>query len=168
MHGRPDAADDALPPARGDQHRYADHPHHRHLPHPHLLDADEDRWRWRAKIRRDPRKLFFYRIGVAVAGLLLMIGAILTGPLPGPGGIPLFLVGLAVWASEFEWAQGVMLWFKKMFRRYLALPRSKRILFWVVVIACAWLGGYVSMLTFGIPAWTPEWARQSLDLLPGL
>lgn len=159
MRGRDDAAGEATPPS------HPDHPHHHH---PHLIDADEDRWKWRAKIRRDPRKLFFYRIGVALGGLVLMVGAVLTGPLPGPGGIPLFLLGLAVWASEFEWAQDVMLWFKRLFHRYLQLPRSRRILCWVVVIACAWAGAYAMMLAFGPPAWTPELARQWLRRLPGL
>ncbi len=166
MPGRHEAADDGQSPAPDGRHRRSGQPHH--LRHPHLLDADDDRWLWRAKIRRDPRKLFFYRIGVLVAGLVLMIGAILTGPIPGPGGIPLFLLGLAVWASEFEWAQSVMVWFKKMFRRYLRLPRSKRILFWVVVIVGAWIAGYVGMLLFGIPPWAPGWARRWLVMLPGL
>lgn len=35
--------------------------------------------------------------------LILMAGAI--GWLPGPGGIPLFLLGIAVLASEFNWAE---------------------------------------------------------------
>src|SRR5690606_24960658 len=33
------------------------------------------------------------------------IGAILTGWLPGPGGIPLFIVGLGLLAINHEWAE---------------------------------------------------------------
>lgn len=159
---------------RPDEEPYGDgqdgdpsHPH-LHLPHPHLIDADEDRWAWRARIRRDPRRLFFYRIGVALAGLLLMIAAIITGPLPGPGGIPLFLLGLAVWSSEFEWAQNVMLWFKRQFDRYRGWSRGRRFLFWVVVIAFFWTMGYLTMLVYGIPPWTPQPIRGWLSHLPGL
>ena len=39
-------------------------PHDHHL----LIDAHEDRWAWRRKIRQSPRKLFFYRICVALLG----------------------------------------------------------------------------------------------------
>ncbi|GAB3623099.1 hypothetical protein GCM10027418_11810 [Mariniluteicoccus endophyticus] len=140
----------------------------RHDHHPHLIDADEDRWRWRAKIRRNPTQLFFYRIGVAVVGLLLMVGAALTGPLPGPGGIPLFLLGLAVWASEFEWAQDLMLWFKAQFRRYRGWRWPQRLLFWVVFALCCWLMAYLMMLVFGPPPWLPAVAREWLAYLPGL
>lgn len=49
--------------------------------HPLLIDAHEDRWRWRRKIRQNPRKLFFYRICVALLGLLLLCLAALTSTL---------------------------------------------------------------------------------------
>lgn len=143
------------------------HPHP-HIPHPHLIDPAEDRWKWRAKIRRDPRKLFFYRIAVGVAGLLLMIAAVLTGPFPGPGGIPLFLLGLAVWSSEFEWAQNVMLWFKKQVDRYRRWSRKRRIGFWLLFLACAWSGGYVTMIVAGIPSWLPSQVEDFLATFPGL
>lgn len=42
---------------------------------------------------------------VVVVGSILIIAAALTGWLPGPGGIPLFLVGIAVLATEFAWAK---------------------------------------------------------------
>lgn len=38
-------------------------------------------------------------------GILLMILALLTGWLPGPGGIPLFILGLAIFAVHHDWAQ---------------------------------------------------------------
>ncbi|MDO5498083.1 MAG: PGPGW domain-containing protein [Propionibacteriaceae bacterium] len=144
-----------------------EHPH-LHIPHPHLIDAEEDRWRWRANIRRDPRKLFFYRIGVAVAGLLLMIAAAITGPLPGPGGIPLFLLGLAVWSSEFEWANKRLGWFKRQVARYQGWSRGHRTIFWVVFLACAWTLGYVGMVLYGIPPWMPSAAEGWLARLPGV
>lgn len=44
--------------------------------------------------------LIFDLIGVA-----FMILAILTGWLPGPGGIPLFIIGFSILAIHHEWAQ---------------------------------------------------------------
>lgn len=41
---------------------------------------------------------------VLILGALFIITAVLTGWLPGPGGIPLFLIGIAILATEFAWA----------------------------------------------------------------
>jgi uncharacterized protein (TIGR02611 family) len=139
-------------------------PHDHHL----LIDAHEDRWAWRRKIRQSPRKLFFYRICVALLGLLLICLAAVTGPLPGPGGIPIALLGIAVWSSEFEWAQRLMYWFKVQLKRYLAWPRAHRLLFWALfAVICASLA-YLFLVTFGVPFWVPEFAAQYLRRLPGV
>jgi Kef-type K+ transport system membrane component KefB len=45
------------------------------------------------------------RIGVDVLGYLLIIAAGLTGWLPGPGGIPLLILGLSLLATNHEWAE---------------------------------------------------------------
>src|SRR4051795_13051118 len=63
-----------------------------------------DRWAWRARMRRNPATRRVYRFGVGLLGMLLLALAVVTGPLPGPGGIPLALLALAVLASEFAWA----------------------------------------------------------------
>jgi uncharacterized protein (TIGR02611 family) len=47
---------------------------------------------------------------VLVIGSLFIIAAGLTGWLPGPGGIPLFLIGIAILSTEFEWAQRLRDW----------------------------------------------------------
>lgn len=44
---------------------------------------------------------------VGIFGTIFIIAAALTGWLPGPGGIPLLLVGIAILATEFEWAEVV-------------------------------------------------------------
>jgi membrane protein DedA with SNARE-associated domain len=41
---------------------------------------------------------------VLIVGLLCVITSGLVGWLPGPGGIPLFLIGIAILATEFHWA----------------------------------------------------------------
>src|ERR671912_1246598 len=129
--------------------------HHEHHHHHVLIEANDDRWRWRRKIRDNPHQLRLYRLLVAVAGLLLVCLGFISGPIPGPGGIPLVLLGLAIWSSEFEWAHQLMMWFKKELHRYRTWPRTKQVLFWVVFFACCGLIGYLYLLLTGGPRWLP-------------
>ena len=113
-----------------------------------------------------------YRIGVGIVGGLLLILAPLTGWLPGPGGIPLFIAGLAVLASEFEWAQVLM-----RVKEWAALthwtnrqPGWLKALGTVALMACVLLAiwGYLAVL--GVPGWLPdswETALHRLLLDPG-
>jgi hypothetical protein len=75
--------------------------------------AERDRWAWRRKIRADPRRYRLYRVAVGILGGLLILTSGLIGWLPGPGGIPLFLLGLAVLASEFHWARRLLNWARR-------------------------------------------------------
>lgn len=48
----------------------------------------------------------FWKVVVLdILGVLFMIFALATGWLPGPGGIPLFIVGLSLLAINHTWAQ---------------------------------------------------------------
>lgn len=40
-------------------------------------------------------------------GMLFVITSGLIGWLPGPGGIPLFLIGITILATEFRWAERI-------------------------------------------------------------
>ena len=144
--------------------------HHHEHEHDHhvLLDPEEDRWRWRRRIRQNPRQLAVYRIAVAIAGLFFMCLGFVSGPLPGPGGIPLVLLGLAIWSSEFEWANRLMGWFKLQLKRYQAWPRRNKVLFWVVFFAACGSLGYSYMLLVGVPGWLPAPLEMTLLRLPGL
>ncbi len=133
-----------------------------------LIDAHEDRWAWRRKIRASPLKRVIYRVVVALVGLLLITLGFLTGPIPGPGGIPLVLLGLAVLASEFEWAHRLMRSFKAQLRRFRSWSRLQQTGFWIVFFAGCALCGYTYMLTLGIPSWLPTRADVLLQRLPGL
>ncbi|HLT60765.1 MAG TPA: PGPGW domain-containing protein [Microlunatus sp.] len=133
-----------------------------------LIEPDEDRWEWRRRIRRDPRKLAFYRVGVGVAGLFFIVLGAITGPLPGPGGIPLVLTGLAIWSSEFTWAHRLMRWFKSLLRRFRRWPMRQRVLLIVLLICAGLLIGYGALVTFGVPAWTPRAVADLLERLPGV
>jgi uncharacterized protein (TIGR02611 family) len=147
-----------------DAHGHAQEHHHHHI----LIEPEEDRWRWRRKIRGNKRRLAVYRIAVGVLGLILVAVGIVSGPLPGPGGIPLVLLGLAVWSSEFEWAHQVMTWFKRELHRYRTWSASTKTVFWVVFFSCCGLIGYAYMLAIGIPGWVPGSVNLLLQRLPGL
>ncbi len=88
-------------------------------------DADRKRrWaRWRDGLRDRPTADFTYRVVVGVVGLAVLGVGILAIPYPGPGWAIVF-VGLAILATEFEWARlalkftrerydRVMAWFKR-------------------------------------------------------
>ena len=133
-----------------------------------LLDRVDDRWEWRRRIRQNPTKAFVYRIGVGLLGALFIIAGLATGPLPGPGGIPLILLGLATWSSEFEWAQRLMQYFLSQVRRYRGWGWRRKVSFWVVFVGCCWLAGYVGLVLFDIPSWVPGGIAGWLDKLPGV
>jgi uncharacterized protein (TIGR02611 family) len=154
-----------LPPVSADTSTPA-HPHRHH--HHVLIEQDEDRWRWRRRIRQNRRQLAVYRVGVAIAGLLLICLGFVSGPLPGPGGIPLVLLGLAIWSSEFEWAYNLMQWFKGLLHRYQAWSRRRQVLFWVAFFAVCGSLGYSYMLVTGVPGWLPTSVENVLLKLPGL
>lgn len=137
-----------------------------------LLDAEEDRWEWRRKIRADPRKHRIYRIVVGVVGTLLILLAALTGPLPGPGGIPLALVGLAVLASEFEWAHRLLEWvMDRLHAGRVWVQRQPRWVSWggaVLTAVGVGLVIWLSLAVFGYPGWMPDSFGATLELLPGV
>ena len=162
--------DDPATPGTASEGAEAGHHHLRDLIQEHhvLIEPEEDRWRWRARIRRNPHQLRVYRVAVAIAGLFFIVAGLVTGPLPGPGGIPLVLLGLAIWASEFEWAHKLMLWFKLQLHRFRGWSRPKQVLFWVVFFACCGLFGYLYLLTIGPPTWLPLSVDRLLERLPGV
>jgi uncharacterized protein (TIGR02611 family) len=132
----------------------------------------EDRWAWRRKIRSDPNKYRVYRVLVAVVGVLLVLLGAATGWLPGPGGIPLTLLGLAVLASEFEWAHRLLQWAKR--KVHEAGERARRQPRWV-----RWLGGvatlagvaaavWLGLAVLGVPGWLPGQVTATLNGLPGI
>lgn len=138
--------------------------HHHHV----LIEPDEDRWAWRRRIRRNPHQLRIYRVAVAVAGLLLICLGVVSGPLPGPGGIPLVLLGLAIWSSEFEWAYRLRQRFKAEIRKFRGWSTRRKVVFWVLFfVVCAGLG-YSYLLVLGVPFWMPDAIADLVDHLPGV
>ena len=135
-----------------------------------MLDARDDRWEWRRKIRADPKKHAVYRVLVGFVGVFLILLAGATGWLPGPGGIPLALIGLAVLASEFEWAQRLLYRVKGWVHRLTTWtgrqPGWLKLLGGVLLIGCVLVAiwGYLAVL--GVPGWLPDSWESWLFGLP--
>ena len=123
---------------------------------------------WRGRLKSTPTGRYWFRLAVAIFGFALIIAAPLTGWLPGPGGIPLFLAGLAVLSSEFLWAKSVNRWLLRYVRVYVCWPVNQRRFFWVAVVGVAGLLWWASLAIIGIPAWMPDWAAGVLEYLPGV
>jgi uncharacterized protein (TIGR02611 family) len=107
------------------------------------------RWaRWRDRLRQRPAVNLAYRIGVGVVGLGVLAVGIVAIPYPGPGWAIVF-VGLAILATEFEWAQrllgyarrrydAVMEWFK---RQGLWVQMLGALFTAAIVVGTLWLLG---------------------------
>ncbi|NNN31170.1 TIGR02611 family protein [Streptomyces sp. S3(2020)] len=53
-----------------------------------------------------------WQVGIFVIGLAVVVLGIIMLPLPGPGWVVIF-GGMAIWATEFVWAQLVLRWTKR-------------------------------------------------------
>ena len=52
-----------------------------------------------------------WQVGVFIVGLAVVVTGVILLPLPGPGWVIIF-AGMAIWATEFVWAQLVLRWTK--------------------------------------------------------
>lgn len=91
------------------------------------------------------RKPLVLVLGVAI---IVLSGAI--GWLPGPGGIPLFLLGIAVLASEFAWADTVKKRILSIIYGFGCWYRSHRLLGTLLLIVSAGISFYISLTLFHI------------------
>ncbi|KOG32204.1 TIGR02611 family protein [Streptomyces resistomycificus] len=53
-----------------------------------------------------------WQVGIFTVGLAVVVLGIIMLPLPGPGWVVIF-GGMAIWATEFVWAQLVLRWTKR-------------------------------------------------------
>lgn len=65
-----------------------------------------------AFIKRSRTLHLSWQVGVFVIGLAVVVLGIIMLPLPGPGWVVIF-AGMAIWATEFVWAQLVLRWTKR-------------------------------------------------------
>lgn len=63
-------------------------------------------------IKRSRTLRLGWRAGVLVLGLAVIVVGVILLPLPGPGWLVIF-AGVALWATEFAWAQRVLRWAKR-------------------------------------------------------
>ncbi|MEV5809997.1 TIGR02611 family protein [Streptomyces parvulus] len=62
--------------------------------------------------RRHPLMYTGWRCGVFLAGLAVVVTGVIMLPLPGPGWLVIF-AGMALWGTEFAWAQRVLHWTRR-------------------------------------------------------
>ncbi len=93
--------------------------------------------------RANNQRPLYQRIAIDIAGGILIIISPITGLLPGPGGIPVFLAGLGLLAINHEWARRLIelaatSWQQataKIFQTNPLLSRAIDILFSLVIVA---------------------------------
>ena len=66
------------------------------------------------------------RVVVTVVGAGIAIGGLLISPVPGPWSFPLVLAGLALLASEYDWAKDLLDWAKHRWRSMSARFKARR------------------------------------------
>ena len=135
------------------------------------LDASDDDWEWRRKIRSNSHSHLIYRIVVGVVGLIIVVLGLILVPFPGPGWLIVFL-GLAIWASEFEWAQKLLRIAKHTLQGWTEWLKPRP--WWMkglallvtaaVVAAVFWLMFLIS----GVPGFLPDSVEEWLKGVPGL
>ncbi|WNV89018.1 TIGR02611 family protein [Umezawaea sp. Da 62-37] len=108
---------------------------------------------FRQWFRRNPGLNLAYRIGVGVVGGLVLIGGVLMIPYPGPGWLVVF-AGLAILASEFEWAGRVLKFAKHYYDLWVAWLKRQSLLVkflvlagtGLIVLATLWLLGALALV----------------------
>jgi uncharacterized protein (TIGR02611 family) len=139
--------------------------------HNGTLDAADDDWGWRRKIRSNPHSHLIYRIVVGVVGLFVVVVGLIMVPFPGPGWL-VVLLGLAVWASEFEWAQRLLQHGEHTLKAWSEWLRPQpwwmQGLVLLVTIAAVAAIFWLLFLISGVPAFFPDSVGTWLKKVPGL
>jgi len=63
---------------------------------------------------------------VTIIGLCLIVIAFLIGWIPGPWSIPLVIAGLAVLATEYDWAEDFLTWSRTRYERTRDKLKARR------------------------------------------
>ena len=135
------------------------------------LDAADDDWEWRRKIRANPHSHRIYRIVVGVVGLVIVGAGLIMVPFPGPGWLVVFL-GLAIWASEFEWAQRLLHRAKRTLSAWTLWLKPQP--WWIKGLALLVTGVAVAVIFWllflisGVPGLFPDAVEEWLKKVPGL
>jgi uncharacterized protein (TIGR02611 family) len=124
------------------------------------------RWREHVRSRRTTRHV--YQAVIGLLGGSIVVGGLILVPLPGPGWLVVF-VGLAILATEFEWAQNLLDFGKRTLQSWTHwLGRQHLMVRLLVALATFAFVTFVVYLVFrigGVPGWVPDsWVEK----VPGL
>ena len=129
------------------------------------------RWaRWRDRLRDRPKTEFGYRIAVALVGLAILGVGILAIPYPGPGWAIVF-VGLAILATEFDWARRLLAYTRERYDKVMAWFKAQGL--WVQVLGAAFTATIVfgTLWLLGALGWAAglvgveaKWLRSPIGL----
>lgn len=128
-------------------------------------------WEWRRRIRANPHTHLIYRIVVGVLGVVIVVVGLIMVPFPGPGWVVVF-VGLAVLASEFEWAQRLLHVAKRTLKTWNEWLKPQP--WWVKALALVLTMALVACLFWllfmisGVPSLFPDSIENWLTHVPGL
>jgi uncharacterized protein (TIGR02611 family) len=135
------------------------------------LEAGGPDWEWRRRIRSKPHFHLIYRIVVGVVGTAIFVLGLIMVPFPGPGWL-VVLLGLAVLASEFTWARGLLQRSKRTLKAWNEWVRPQP--WWVkglvllgtaVAVAAVFWGLF---LISGVPPFFPDGIENWIRSVPGL
>lgn len=129
------------------------------------------RWaRWRNTLRERPAVDVTYRVVVGIVGLAVLAVGIVAIPYPGPGWAIVF-VGLAILATEFDWARRLLAYTRKRYDVVMAWFRGQGR--WVqvvgfvfttaVVLATMWLLGALGWAA-GLVGVEQSWLTSPIGL----
>ncbi|MEO7261217.1 MAG: TIGR02611 family protein [Jatrophihabitantaceae bacterium] len=101
----------------------------------------------RDRVRRVPGGTMIWRVLIGTLGAVIVLIGLALIPLPGPGWALVF-VGVAVWATEFSWAQRLLQygrrvlrgWTEWVKRRSLVIRLLLGLLGLLVLAGVAWFG----------------------------
>jgi uncharacterized protein (TIGR02611 family) len=90
------------------------------------FQASPPRWLRPARdwVRRLPAGAIVWKAFIAVVGAAIVVVGLLLIPLPGPGWVIVF-AGLAVWATEFAWAQRLLRFVRGLLRDWTAWAKRQ-------------------------------------------
>lgn len=91
----------------------------------------------------------FRRPVVLLIGILVLLASAAISWLPGPGGIPLFLLAIAILATEYRWASrvrdGILGLLNRTYHWLVAHPQ----LAFIIIGAFIWMWAILLYLAFG-------------------
>ncbi len=122
------------------------------------LDDTASRFGLRRFVARNRGLEVAYRVVVAILGFAIIIGGLALIPLPGPGWLIVF-AGLALLATEFEWAERLLRYARSKVRGWTewATHQSLVVRALIGLVGLAFVAGAVTayVKVVGLPSWLP-------------